>query len=128
MDAVDWDDIGVTPILLAEGFPGELDPVDTDRARTLSSSTGEPMIVVATGGGVFWCIDESTERIVNSADGHADGFELGGGDGATLAGMPLSWKLLTFGCPRGDTTLFLPQFPKDPPHCPTHGIPLELAS
>ena len=48
------------------------------------------------------------------------------GDGATLPGIPVSWRLLRLKCPRGDTTLLVARYPVPPPVCPGHGIALEL--
>jgi hypothetical protein len=124
-------DLQSVPVLVAaDGFPGELEREDVARARLLAESFDAPAVVVATGAGSFWWVDAVGECEVRLAGAggtySSDGFALGTGDGATLAGMPLDWDLLSFVCPEDDTTVLLAQYPVVPPRCPVHDVPLAL--
>ena len=131
MESIDRDDLGSVPILVSqEGFPGELSPTDAARARRLIRSSDAAAVLVAAGAGAFWWVDAVDQQAVRLVGGRTatatDGFALGTGDSATVPGVPLDWDLLTFGCPRGDTTVLLARYPTEPPRCPTHDLPLEL--
>jgi hypothetical protein len=131
VESIDRDDLESVPILLSEaGFPGELSPTDAARARQLIRSSDAEAVLVAAGAGAFWWVDAADQQAVRLVGGRAAreeaGFALGTGDGATVPGVPLDWDLLTFGCPRGDTTVLLARYPTEPPRCPTHDVPLEL--
>ena len=102
--SIDRDDLDSVPILVSEdGFPGELSPADAARARRLIRSSDAEAVLVAAGAGAFWWVDAVDQQ-----------------------GVPLDWDLLTFRCPRGDTTVLLARYRTEPPRCPTHDLPLEL--
>jgi hypothetical protein len=130
VESIDRDDLESVPILISEeGFPGELSPTDGARARRLIRSSEAEAVLVTDGAGAFWWVDATDQQAVRLVGGRTaaekDGFALGTGDGATVPGVPLDWDLLTFRCPRGDTTVLLAQFPAEPPRCPAHDLALE---
>ncbi len=110
------------------GFPGEVRDEDLVKARGLLSGSPETeRVLLASGGAEFSLIDaDSVERVglPETADGLDSDYALGAGDGGTLPGIPVGWALLRFVCPRGDTTVLLPRYPAQPPHCPEHHISL----
>jgi hypothetical protein len=116
------------------GFPGDYSDADLAAARRLiDRNPGIHAVVIALGGGSFLQVDRSAqENVVLRAGGEEpgnagpQGFKLGTGDGATLPGIPVSWRLLRLNCPQGDTTLLVARYPASPPVCPEHGIALEL--
>ncbi|MFH7594741.1 hypothetical protein WDV06_06475 [Streptomyces racemochromogenes] len=135
------------------GFPGELGEGDADIARRLlgSAPAGVRAVVIALGGESFrWVDADGDEEVLLEAGGKPDdededeeeegeedgdggaarretegGFALGTGDGATLPGLPVSWALLEFRCPHGDTTVLVARHPAVPPACPAHRLPME---
>jgi hypothetical protein len=120
------------------GFPGELTDADVRRAReVLAQNPGVRGVVVALGGGSFQWVDAASDEPVSllpdaprglgPSGGGSGGYRMGTGDGATLPGVPLSWRLLRFVCPQQDTTVLVARYPAAPLTCPTHGIPLERA-
>ncbi|MEU2870550.1 hypothetical protein ABZ769_15300 [Streptomyces olivoreticuli] len=118
------------------GFPGEFQDGDLDGARRLlacASASGIRAVVVALGARTFRWVDAAGDEPVQLvADAAAlpretaGGFALGTGDGATLPGLPVSWTLLEFRCPHGDTTVLVARYPATPLSCPEHHVPLEL--
>lgn len=115
------------------GFPGDFSEEDLAAARRLiDRNPGAKAVVIALGGGSFLRVDASThENVVLLADedepgARPQGFKLGTGDGATLPGIPVTWRLLRLSCPQGDTTLLVARYPTPPPVCPAHGIALEM--
>ncbi|WP_162890051.1 hypothetical protein [Streptomyces olivoreticuli] len=116
------------------GFPGEFQDGDLDDARRLlASAPGIRAVVVALGAQMFWWVDaagdEPVQLVAEFPAGPretAGGFALGTGDGATLPGLPVSWTLLEFRCPQGDTTVLVARYPTTPLSCPEHHVPLEL--
>jgi hypothetical protein len=133
VESISRDDLATRPILVGQdGFPGELAPDDTVRARQLIETTSATAVIVAAGAGAFWLVDATDQKAVDlggdlAGTDDTDGFALGIGDGATLPGVPLDWDLLTFRCPHGDTTVLLALYPASLPTCPTHHVPLNLA-
>jgi hypothetical protein len=115
------------------GFPGEMRDRDEQVARALLGSvTGTRAVIVALGGQSFRWVDAAGQDVAHLKAEAAGtdaappgGFRMGTGDGATLAGVPQSWRLLRFSCPEGDTTVLLPRYPDAPVLCPQHGVPLE---
>ncbi|MFJ3204735.1 hypothetical protein [Streptomyces sp. NPDC086989] len=124
------------------GFPGELGEGDADIARQLlrTAPTGVRAVLIALGGESFrWVDARGDEDVRLEAGGGRDddgnsgadrdetqgGFALGTGDGATLPGLPVSWALLGFRCPHGDTTVLMARYPAVLPACPAHHAPLE---
>jgi hypothetical protein len=133
--SVRGDDLdGVVLWVRRGGFPGEMRDRDEQSARALLGSvTGARAVIVALGGQSFRWVDAAGHDVAllqaDAPDGDVatpGGFPLGTGDGATLAGVPQSWRLLRFSCPEGDTTVLLPRYPDAPVLCPEHGVPLEL--
>jgi hypothetical protein len=126
---------GVLVWVRGGGFPGELREEDVARARTLleASEDGRAVLVDLSSDDFGWVEPDSIEYVrVFFSDPpptrHDEdaGYRLGVGDGATLPGLPTSWGLLPFVCPRGDTTVFLAAYPARLPRCPEHDLALEL--
>jgi hypothetical protein len=133
--SVRGDDLdGVVLWVRRGGFPGEMRDGDEQAARALLGSvTGARAVIVALGGESFRWVDAAGQDVAllqpeagMSPAAAPGGYRMGTGDGATLAGVPQSWRLLRFSCPEGDTTVLLPRYPDAPVLCPGHGVPLEL--
>ncbi len=114
-------------------FPGDFSEDHLVAARRLiDRNPGTKAVVIALGGGSFLRVDTSAHEsiaLVGDQDeqaGQPEGFKLGTGDGATLPGIPVSWRLFRLNCPQGDTTLLVARYPTPPPVCPTHGLALEV--
>jgi hypothetical protein len=98
-------------------------------------------VLVDAGASTFYWIDAGTVDEVTLVDDgpargegtdRATGYEMpevdagiGVGDGATLAGYPLGWSLISLKCPKGCTVL-LTRYPVIPPRCPQHGSLMQI--
>jgi hypothetical protein len=127
---LDKSDLEAVPVLLRTGkFPGKPLKPDVDDARQLIQADERvEAVVLAVGGAKFWRIDAggSREEVQFRASGAVPNSGLGAGDGASLPGIPVSWDLLRFNCPRGDFIVLVALYPDGPLMCPKHNLELTL--
>jgi hypothetical protein len=125
-----------------DGFPGHLENENLEVARrTLQQPPGFDAVLIDAGASTFYLITPKTVEEVrlageatdvramrDRATGYAmpgDDAGLGVGDGATLAGYPLGWSLISFKCSKGCSVL-LTRYPPTPLKCPRHGAPMRI--
>jgi hypothetical protein len=137
------DDLDRTLIWIRrDGFPGHLDEDGIRSARRiLRDQPAWEAVLVDVGASTYYRIsaEKVDEAILVEDDparraraDKATGYEMPGddagvgvGDGATLAGYPLGWSLISLTCPDGCTVL-LTRYPPMPPRCPRHGHPMQI--
>jgi hypothetical protein len=129
---------GVLIWVRREGFPVHLDDEALSSARRILRDQPDfRAVLVDAGASTYYRVDvdqvdEVTLAAARGGGGRGPGYEMPGedagvgmGDGATLAGYPVSWSLITLTCGKGCTVL-LTRYPRQLPRCPRHGLPLQI--